>query len=181
LNVMRVSAESAARHGFDSADVLGRPLTTLFGLENDDDGALPILDAVVARRDFTDQPATVRATGRRYLIAATARHDASGAFAGFVGGAVAASEPVPAETPLSSAFSRRLEPILRGPLGRIIANADSINAATDGPLDPHYVDYAADIASAGRHLMGLVTILPISRRSSAPISRLFPTRSIWRT
>jgi signal transduction histidine kinase len=26
----------------------------------------------------------------------------------------------------------------------------------DGVLDPHYVDYAADIASAGRHLLGLV-------------------------
>jgi len=45
---------------------------------------------------------------------------------------------------------------LRAPLTRIIASADSINAAEDGPIDPHYVDYAADIASAGRHLMGLV-------------------------
>ncbi|UVO52158.1 HAMP domain-containing histidine kinase [Sphingomonas sp. SUN019] len=156
LNVMRVPAEAAARHGFDSAVVLGRPLTTLFVLENDDDGALPILDAVAARRDFTDQPATLRPTGRRYLIAAVARRDASGAFAGFVGGAFVSTEPTREDAPLSAAFSRRLEPILRGPLGRIIANADSINAATDGPLDPHYVDYAADIASAGRHLMGLV-------------------------
>jgi signal transduction histidine kinase len=156
LNVMRVSPEAAALHGFDAVAVLGRPLTTLFVLENGDDGVLPILEAVAARRDFTDQPATLRATGARYLIAATARRDASGAFAGFVGGVFAVLEPAYEDAPLSPAFSLRLEPILRGPLGRIIANADSINAATDGPLDPHYIDYAADIASAGRHLMGLV-------------------------
>ena len=31
-----------------------------------------------------------------------------------------------------------------------------MNAEVDGPLAPHYVDYAADIANAGRHLLALV-------------------------
>lgn len=157
LNVMGVAPEVAAAHGFDAASVLGRPLTRLFTIENDEDGVLPILDAIAARRDFADQPATIRGTGRRCRIAATARHDASGAFAGFVGAAfVESAEQVHKDAPLSFAFSRRLESILRGPLRRIIANADSINVANDGPIDSHYVDYAADIASAARHLMGLV-------------------------
>jgi signal transduction histidine kinase len=56
----------------------------------------------------------------------------------------------------TAAFNTRLERILRQPLGMIVANADSINAAAEGPIDPHYADYAADIASAGRHLMALI-------------------------
>jgi Histidine kinase-, DNA gyrase B-, and HSP90-like ATPase len=152
LNVTHLSAEAASLE-FDPTTALGHPLTELFVLENDGDGVLPILEAIAARRDFTDQPATLRSNGRRHLIAATARYDASGGFAGFTGGASAAP---PEQAPSSSVFISRLEPILRGPLGRIIANADSINAAIDGPLDPQYVDYAADIANAGRHLMSLV-------------------------
>ncbi|MDB5703642.1 MAG: Osmosensitive channel histidine kinase KdpD, partial [Sphingomonas bacterium] len=57
---------------------------------------------------------------------------------------------------LTDAFAARLDQALRTPLGRIIANADSINAQSEGPLRQDYADYAADIASAGRHLMGLV-------------------------
>src|SRR3569623_2043062 len=57
---------------------------------------------------------------------------------------------------MTEAFGARLDRALRAPLGRIIANADSINAQTDGPIRQDYADYAADIASAGRHLMSLV-------------------------
>jgi signal transduction histidine kinase len=64
--------------------------------------------------------------------------------------------PAPPPIGVTGQFNARLERVLRGPLGRIIANADSIHAGADGPLDPHYADYAADIASAGRHLLGLV-------------------------
>ena len=53
-------------------------------------------------------------------------------------------------------FSQRLDRALRGPLGKIIANADSISAQLDGPLKPDYAEYASDIANAGRHLLGLV-------------------------
>jgi signal transduction histidine kinase len=67
------------------------------------------------------------------------------------------SPPVPAsgETAVD-AFGARLDRALRSPLGRIIANADSIHSQTDGPIRKDYADYAADIASAGRHLLGLV-------------------------
>jgi signal transduction histidine kinase len=53
-------------------------------------------------------------------------------------------------------FGRRLDRSLRRPLGRIIANADSISAQLEGPLRPDYAGYASDIAVAGRHLMALV-------------------------
>ncbi len=158
LRIRQVSVEAGARYGFDAAAALGQPLTRLFALDAGDAGMLPLLEALAARRDFDGQDAVLRETGRRVRLAATVRSDAASGFAGFVGAAFMQDEssaPV-SEHALSAAFSSRLDRALRGPLGRIIANADNLNAEADGPLSPHYVDYAADIASAGRHLMGLV-------------------------
>jgi signal transduction histidine kinase len=64
--------------------------------------------------------------------------------------------PAPAVVIYPAEFGRRLDRSLRQPLGRIIANADSINAQFDGPLRPDYAGYASDIAAAGRHLMALI-------------------------
>jgi signal transduction histidine kinase len=52
--------------------------------------------------------------------------------------------------------AQRLDTALRAPIGRIIGNADAINAGQEGALKPEYLDYASDISSAGRHLLGLV-------------------------
>jgi len=45
---------------------------------------------------------------------------------------------------------------LRQPIGRIIANAESINGRLEGPLRADYAGYASDIADAARHLLALV-------------------------
>lgn len=58
-----------------------------------------------------------------------------------------------------SLFGTQLGPALRQPLGKIIANAESIGSRLEGPLRGDYSDYAKDIASAGRHLMDLVNDL----------------------
>ncbi|WP_174280060.1 sensor histidine kinase, partial [Sphingomonas bacterium] len=63
--------------------------------------------------------------------------------------------PATADT-LPASFTAGLDRALRRPLARIVANADTINAAADGPIAPDYADYAADIAHAGRHLLELV-------------------------
>ena len=55
-----------------------------------------------------------------------------------------------------SLFGSQLGPALRQPLGKIIANAETIGSRLEGPLRGDYSDYAKDIASAGRHLMDLV-------------------------
>jgi hypothetical protein len=52
--------------------------------------------------------------------------------------------------------SSDLAPVLRQPIARIIANAETIRTRLAGPLSEDYARYAADIASAGQHLMGLV-------------------------
>ena len=154
LRLTRIAPGAGARYGFDAATALGRPLTRLFALDTAGDGALPLLEAVAARENFDRQPGTMRETGRRVTLAGNVRCHADGAFAGFVGGTFDVPDGIAPASALP--LDTKLEGILRGPLGRIIANADSIHAAGEGPIDPHYADYAADIASAGRHLMALV-------------------------
>lgn len=58
-----------------------------------------------------------------------------------------------------SLFGAQLGPALRQPLGKIIANAETIGSQLEGPLRGDYASYAKDIASAGRHLMDLVNDL----------------------
>lgn len=51
---------------------------------------------------------------------------------------------------------RDLAPVLRQPIARIIANAETIRTRLAGPLADEYSRYAADIASAGQHLLALI-------------------------
>ncbi len=169
LRLTFLSVSAGVRHGFDASAMLGQPLTRLFVL-GEREGMFPILGGLALQRRFDDQPATIRDTGRGVRLAANPRTDASGAFAGFVGAAhllddaapatdtrpVAVAVTAAASEAATAAFAARLDQALRAPLDRIIANADSIHAQSEGPLRQDYADYAADIASAGRHLMGLV-------------------------
>lgn len=169
LRITSLSVEAGERHGFDARAMLGQPLTRLFSLEEDEDGNLPILTAVAAQARFDGQEAELRGTGRTVRLEAMPRIDGAGRFAGFVGAAymldgapapAGVDAPVPAPAApfggFPDSFSQRLDRALRGPLGKIIANADSISAQTEGPLRPDYAEYASDIANAGRHLLGLV-------------------------
>jgi signal transduction histidine kinase len=146
----------------DAADAaIGAPLTRAFDL-SDDDGMVHLLTAAANRTSFSDRPARLVSTGQTVLLSGRSVLSPSGAFAGFVG--TGRFEPSPsdaatadAEPPgLADAFADRLDRALRTPLQRIVAHADSIGAQSDGPLRTEYVEYAHDIASAARHLMGLV-------------------------
>jgi signal transduction histidine kinase len=53
-------------------------------------------------------------------------------------------------------FGKHLAPALRQPLGRIIANAETIGGELQGPIRENYAVYARDIANAARHLSALV-------------------------
>jgi signal transduction histidine kinase len=141
--------------------LIGQPLTRIVRLVENENGDLPIIEALAGAHALVDQ----RAIHRDYpdteiMLSASVRTDADGGFAGFDGQAtgVAPSQPdeLPYDLPVDTAFGARLERALRAPLGRIVANADSIRAQTDGPLRRDYADYAGDIASAARHLLALV-------------------------
>lgn len=53
-------------------------------------------------------------------------------------------------------IGREVAPVLRQPIARIIANAETIRARLAGPLSEEYSAYAADIATAGQHLLALI-------------------------
>ncbi|MCU6452557.1 HAMP domain-containing histidine kinase [Sphingomonas sp. A2-49] len=157
LRLTFVSIEAARRIGVDALALLGRPLTMLFALDEAGEGALPILEAVARRTPLHDQPARLRANDMAVSLTARIKRDAAGEFAGLDGVARAADAP-PAPRPVSMApgFTDGLDRALRAPLARIIAHADTIHAEAEGPVQRDYIDYASDIANAGRHLLGLV-------------------------
>lgn len=65
-------------------------------------------------------------------------------------------QPSVGEKVSTPSFGRDLTPILRQPIARIIANAETISSRLAGPLAEEYSDYAADIAAAGQHLLSLI-------------------------
>lgn len=142
----------------------GTLLTHFFKLEEGQDHQFPILKAMADRVPFLDQKATVR--GRpleRYILSGFPIFDAHGGLLGYRGKAALSSASSPANgisTPEQGAyahmFGQRLDRALRKPLGRIIANAETISGQLQGPLRRDYANYASDIAAAGRHLMELV-------------------------
>ncbi len=145
--------------GMDMSGLIGAPLTRWFTLVEDGNGELPMLEALAAQSRFDGQAATVRPGGRRVTLSGSPIIDAGGRFAGFLGAARDERVETPIEPPaggFGDIFGTRLDKALRLPLGRIVANADSIAERIEGPLAEQYADYASDIAAAGRHLLGLV-------------------------
>ncbi len=74
-------------------------------------------------------------------------------------------EPPPRLVPLASGklpvnrrglVGQELAPVLRQPIARIIANAETIRTRMAGPLPDAYADYASEISSAGRLLLDLL-------------------------
>jgi signal transduction histidine kinase len=60
------------------------------------------------------------------------------------------------DTAPSRLVGTALTPVLRQPVARIIANAETIRARLAGPLRDEYSDYAGTIASAGQHLSAML-------------------------
>ncbi|HMP55726.1 MAG TPA: sensor histidine kinase [Novosphingobium sp.] len=65
------------------------------------------------------------------------------------------ADPAPAAG-TGGLVGRGIAPVLRQPIARIIANAETIRTRLAGPLADEYASYAADIAAAGEHLLGLL-------------------------
>jgi len=145
--------------GMDAAALIGAPVTRLFALAENDAGDVPMLEALASQSRFEGQAATVRPGGQRVMLSGSPIVDAGGRFAGFLGAArddrAESTDTRPVDG-FGDIFGARLDKALRLPLGRIVANADSIAERIEGPLAEQYADYASDIAAAGRHLLGLV-------------------------
>lgn len=145
---------------------IGSRLTRYLRLEPDAEGDLTILEAFSRRVAFEGQAATlIHDPAMRLMLSGFPLFDMAGRLSGYRGKAAIVPRDMADDPPSGQethevayplAFGRRLDRSLRQPLGRIIANADTMSAQLEGPLRPDYAGYASDIAAAGRHLLALV-------------------------
>ena len=162
LKLTDISHNAAAALGSTVGGLIGQPFTRLFGLFDSPDGALPMLDAVAVQSAFEGQRSRLRGTDfGMLLLDGYPIFDDHDRFTGYRGSAMRmeeddATSPVAVATLADETFGAEIGKVLKAPLDRIIANADTISTQADGPLRRGYADYATDIASAGRHLMSLV-------------------------
>ncbi len=93
----------------------------------------------------------------RYEISLSPHHDAQGTLAGYVGSLQRCS-PAEGHGDVITAMplGRQFASVLKQPLSRIMANAETIGGRLRGPLQDNYAEYALDIATAARHLSELV-------------------------
>lgn len=172
MHFIRFDAVQAADRNEGEPLPPGQAITAIFRLDSDESGSNSILASIAQRRSFFDELApSVETHSRLFRLSGHPLFDVAGNFAGYRGKAalvepetnLAARTPAAEAVPNAAAsetflpdFGKRLDLALRQPLGRIIANADTISRQLEGPLRLDYASYAADIAHAGRHLMELV-------------------------
>jgi signal transduction histidine kinase len=147
----------------DEADVVGQPLTRLFRLEEDESGEMPLLEALASRSAFSGQRARARDSGQELVLSAEPLPGSDGGFAGFEGLAVDPHSESPkaarqnAEAPETAAIiDSSFHSALRSPLDSIIRSAEEMAQNPEGPVRGEYAAYAADIATAARHLQSVV-------------------------
>ncbi len=71
-------------------------------------------------------------------------------------GAAPPVEDIAPEASPTRLVGTALTPVLRKPVARIIANAETMRARLAGPLRDEYSEYAGTIASAGQHLAAML-------------------------
>jgi hypothetical protein len=102
LQITSLSAELAQALGVDAAQAVGLPLTRVVQLIEADNGDMPLISALAARRDFSGQSARSRSNPELLLtLDGQVVTDEDGSFQGFQGVSSAAGSPNtrPAEPP----------------------------------------------------------------------------------
>jgi len=156
LKIISLSADLAESLGVDVNEAAGTALTRLLRLEEDENGEMPLISALAARRGFSGQRARGRNDeGRAVILSGEVVTGADGGFAGFRGTVRAERTDAPDSSSLA-AFDHALDEVLRSPLDRIIESAERIVERADGPLRSEYASYGNDIATAARHLLSVV-------------------------
>jgi len=158
LRVISLSPDLAELLGVEPDGVAGQPLTRVLRLEEGENGEMPLISALAARRGFSGQHARSRADETREVVLdGEVVTGADGSFAGFRGSVQSnGAAPAPA-SPRTAAFDHALDEVLRSPLDRIIESAERIVERSDGPLRSDYAGYGNDIAAAARHLLSVLT------------------------
>ena len=140
---------------------IGQHFGSLFVVESDASGSIPLIDALMERRAITQVPIGVVGSEDRFLLDLTPQLASDGRYLGHVGRVTAVVDVAIDEAPMPSRsdlpMSRQLASVLKQPLNRIVANAETIGSRIHGPLRDTYAEYAQDIANAARHLAELVS------------------------
>lgn len=159
LRVVTLAPRLAKMLSLEPAEAAGRPLTRMLKLEEDESGEMPLLAALASRSSFAGQRVTVRESGEQLVLSGEAALDSSGSFAGFEGSATPAGDEQSGPSQQAIVDSA-LHTALRSPLDSIVRTAeDMIGRTAAGGVREEYSEYAADIATAARHLLSVIRAL----------------------
>ncbi len=150
-----IGATGALPNSFDRAS-FGRSLEDICELSDVEHRKWR--NAVLNQTGFHDQTIKFVGDDTPYSMIANPIISENGDFSGYTADFLPLSEVAVVVTspPPAILFGQQLAPVLRQPLGRIIANAETIGSKLQGPIRENYAVYAKDIADAARHLVGLV-------------------------
>jgi signal transduction histidine kinase len=180
LRIISLSPDLASLLKVDVAEAARSPLTRILRLEEDSTGAMPLINGLAVRREFSGQRARSRVDdGCVVVLNGEVVTTADGSFAGFRGTAEAEKVDLPADAPRSGVFDQALDELLRSPLDRIIDSAERIVANSDGPLASDYSSYGNDIATAARHLLSVLRAMSEGQGTEqAPVHGLVDLASL---
>ncbi len=123
-------------------------------------GNQTLLDAITQHFPIQSNDILIGESDQIYSVSGEPKRDKTHLFIGYscqfrreVSALAIATESVDNQGQL---FGLNLGTALRQPLGRIIANAETIGSKLQGPIRDSYATYAKDIADAARHLVTLV-------------------------
>lgn len=157
LRLVAVSPALADVLSIEVSTLAGQPLTKIFRLAEDGQGSMPLLDGVAARSAFSDQPAHARGSDRQLILSGEPTFAKGGVFTGFEGVAVVVG---PAQSTIGAVeVDSTIRTALRSPLDSIIRSAEDMIERSDGEVRAEYSAYAADIATAARHLLSVIRSL----------------------
>ena len=155
LRLLTLDPGLAERLSIDPANAAGQPLTKIFKLEQDEgSGEMPLLSALASRSGFTGQRAATRQGGEQLVLSGEALLGPGDVFAGFEGSAA-----FEVEDSASSLVDPALHTALRSPLDSIIRSAAEMAERSGANERDEYAAYAADIATAARHLLSVIGAL----------------------
>jgi len=159
LQLVSLAPGLAELIGISAADAADHPLTRLFRLEEGDDGAMPLLEALASRSSFSGQRVRIRDGGQELELAGEVMLGPDGTVAGIEGTATVRGGEAAAVDPVRPVVDGAISTALRSPLHAIVRSAEEMVEGADPEIRPQYADYAADIAVAARHLISVMRSL----------------------
>jgi Histidine kinase-, DNA gyrase B-, and HSP90-like ATPase/His Kinase A (phospho-acceptor) domain len=137
---------------------VGAHIGSVLVLTASEDGAVPVLDALTERRPIKQLSVSVVGRAGNYLLTLIPSSSADGQFSGFTGHLTQVVQKNDSGDRANDLpMGRQLASVIKQPLSRIVANAETIGGRMHGDLRENYAEYAQDIANAARHLSELVS------------------------